>query len=136
MLLDSYFNRHQYFFFFLSMACFYLDTGIHSLDFMKIWRVGFGCFSKCTCTFPPYLCKEEIGQESNIVHVCAVVSRPRLPCQDTHTAVQTCLCSLSIHPNLTSLPFVLLVPLFAGWMSHHNQPVQNVAGTLKTSKQH
>lgn len=36
----------------------------------------------------PYLCREQTGWESHIVHVCAVVSRPVLRCQDTHTCTK------------------------------------------------
>lgn len=51
----------------------------------KIRKVGLICFKRRQ---HPYLCKGQIGQESHIVHVCAVMSRPVLHCQDTHTHTQ------------------------------------------------
>lgn len=79
---------------------------------------------------------------SQTLYVCAVMSRPRLPCQDTHThtcahrAVQDLLV-LSLQSSAQLLyPFVLFLPLFVGGMPHRNRPLQIDAGTPETSEKH
>lgn len=64
-----------------------------------LWELVFSCLSEWMRLSTRVYIKEEIGQESNIVHVCAVVSRPRLLCQRTHSSPDL---SVVVSPNTSA----------------------------------
>lgn len=103
-------NIHTSFLFFFLFLFFYqwhVSALTPGHTWRVLWELVFSCLSEWMRLSTRVYIKEEIGQESNIVHVCAVVSRPRLLCQRTHSSPDL---SVVVSPNTSAR---LLSPFLA-----------------------